>query len=173
MIFVLGPSGAGKSGFARFLTTRHHWLHLEIDQDGGDGIDLHNLRSAWNSFYESKNPTDLAEELRKRAKQAGRTASVLSFPSSVVLSPEHIAVAEKTLIRIVYLYGSAAHCIDAFLKRERTTGRNLGLDHWIMNNCAPYFMMSQPSLGAYRVHVFTADGTRRPHEDVSKQLFGA
>jgi len=70
------------------------------------------------------------------------------------------------LIRVVYLYGSAAHCIDAFLKRERSSGRNLGLDHWLLNNIEKYMQMSKPEFEPYRTHVFTVRGGRRSHAAV-------
>ncbi len=172
ILLVLGPSGAGKSRFAQYLDKRHHWLHLEIDQypKGDDGIDIHNLRPHWDLFYESKNPADLAIELCKRTEKASRAGCVLSFPSAVVLLPEHISAAEKASIKVAYLYGSAAHCINAFLKRERNSGRNLGLDHWFANNCAPYFRMSQPALEPYRTHVFNIHGRHRSHADVLRDI---
>ena len=108
----------------------------------------------------------MAAELRGRVGQARLKGCVLSFPSTVVLPAEHIAAAWKALIRVVYLYGSAAHCIDAFLKRERSSGRNLGLDHWLLNNIEKYMQMSKPEFEPYRTHVFTVRGGRRSHAAV-------
>jgi len=73
-------------------------------------------------------------------------------------------------IRTIYLYGSAAQCITAFLNRERQTGRNLDLDHWIKNNHNPYMQVSGPAFAPYRIHVFTHSCARRPHIEVFKAL---
>jgi hypothetical protein len=171
ILFVLGPSGAGKSRFAEYLDKRHRWLRLEIDQyPHGDGIDIYNLRRPWDLFFGSKEPAELAMELRRRAKQANCAGCVLSFPSGVVLPPEHISAAEKASIKVVYLYGSAAHCIHAFLERERNLGRNLGVDHWLANNCAPYITMSRPEFEPYRIDVFNIHGRRRSHVDVLRDI---
>ena len=171
-LFVLGPSGAGKSTFAQYLATEHSWLHLEIDQfPNGDGIDIYGLRRVWNAFYQNNDPTALAEELHRFISRERKAGCVLSFPSGLVLSSNHIQAASVASIKVIYLYGSAAHCINAFLERERNTGRNLTLDHWIANNCAAYFMMSRPEFDSHRIHVFTQAGLRLPHKEVFAQLF--
>lgn len=171
ILFVLGPSGVGKSSFAAFLASKHRWLHLEIDQyRKGDGIDFHGLRAVWDLFFNSYAPAKLVKELRKRTGAASRAACVLSFPSGVVLSPEHIEVAARAFIDAVYLYGSAAHCINAFLRRERSTGRNLGLDHWARNNWGSYAKMSVPAFEPHRIHMFSPKGNHRPHAAVYRQL---
>lgn len=171
ILFVLGPSGVGKSKFGEYLSKQHRWLHLEIDQyPNGDGIDIHNLRGPWDLFCKSKNSADLAVELRKRAKDRHRKGCVLSFPSGVVLPPEHISAAEKESIRVTYLYGSAAHCINAFLERERESGHNLGVDHWLTNNRETYLVMSRPEFERYRTHVFTIRGKHRSHANVLRNV---
>jgi hypothetical protein len=172
ILFVLGPSGAGKSTFAEHLAIDRQWLHFEIDRfPNGDGIDIHGLRRVWNSFYDDTNPAALAEELRSRTVGQKKTGCVLSFPSGLVLLSNHLQAALAVSIRVVYLYGSAAHCINAFLERERNTGRNLSLDHWVANNCAAYLMMSRPEFGSHRIHVFTPTGVHRSYEDVFAELF--
>jgi hypothetical protein len=170
ILLVLGPSGVGKSTFAEYLYKERHWLHLEIDQYPNDGIDLHDLRQQWDLFYGSRKPDDLVMEIRKRSMRIRTENCVLSFPSGVVLSPGHIAAAERAFIRVAYLYGSAAHCINAFLERERKSGRNLGLDHWLANNTASYLMMSDPAFQPYRTHVFNFQGKRRSHPDVLREI---
>lgn len=171
ILFVLGPSGAGKSKFGQYLNKRRHWLHLEIDRyPDGDGIDIENLRRPWDLFYKSRDPAELAVELRGRINRHSRMGCVLSFPSGVVLSTEHIAAARKESIRVAYLYASAAHCINAFLERERSSGRNLSLDHWLENNRKPYLLMSRPEFEPHRTHVFTIRGARRSHANVLRDI---
>lgn len=87
-----------------------------------------------------------------------------------MLCPGKIAVATRAGIRTIYLYGSEAHCIAAFLGREQKNGRNLGRDHWIANNQNLYTRMSEPAFAPYKNHVFTRTGTRRPHAEVFETL---
>jgi hypothetical protein len=81
-----------------------------------------------------------------------------------------MVAATQAGIRTIYLYGSAAHCITAFLDRERQNGGNLGLDHWIAHNRDSYMRMSGPAFAPYRNHVFTHACTRRPHGQVFETL---
>jgi adenylate kinase family enzyme len=168
--FILGPSGVGKSDFGKYLAVKHKWLHLEIDRfPNGDGIDIHGLRQEWDQFYQRKDPRAIVAELTKRLLAEGKNDCALTFPSGVVLSDEHMRSTNEQ-IKIIYLYGSAAHCISAFLNRERQSKRNLGVDHWITNNCASYFLMSTPVFNPNRVHVFSHSGTRRTHDVVFAEL---
>jgi hypothetical protein len=152
---ILGPSGAEKSSFGKWLAAKRNWLHLEIDQYLQDGIDLQNLRA-----------------LQQRVAANSRMSCVLTFSGCLVLPPERIVAGAQPGIRTIYLYGSAAHCITEFLKREQKSGRRLGLDHWISNNYqnGAYIEMSKPALARYRVRVFTHMGTRIPHVEVFETL---
>jgi shikimate kinase len=168
--FILGPSGVGKSSFGRHLAVNRNWLHLEIDQfPTGDGIDIHGLRQEWNEFYDRKNPVALIAKLTQHTSAKNKNHCVLTFPSGVVLSDEHVR-SSSDQIQTIYLYDSAAHCIRAFLDRERRSKRNLGVDHWMTNNRTSYFLMSTPVFEPSRVHVFTHSGARRTHDDVFVEL---
>jgi shikimate kinase len=162
ILFILGPSGVGKSRFGKYLEQKYRWLHLEIDQYRG--IDIHELRKEWDLFYHQKNSTCLVDNLHQKVIDTSSTNCVLTFPSKLVLSPEHIKVCESA-IQICYLYGSADHCISAFLRRESETKRNLDFRHWI-NNGGIYLEMSNPSFEPYRVHVFTHDGRKRSNKEI-------
>lgn len=167
---ILGPSGAGKSSFGKWLATNQNWLHLEIDPpEGGDGIDLNNRRREWDEFYPRGRPQLLGDVIRQRVAAMSKVGCVLTFSGCLVLPPESIVGAARIGIRTIYLYGSAAHCITAFLNREQ---KNLGLDHWILNNYRndTYIQMSKPALAPYRIHVFTHMGTPRPHVEVFEEL---
>jgi gluconate kinase len=164
---ILGPSGVGKSCFAQYLQRKLHRLYLEIDQfPRGDGIDIHDLREPWDMFLGRMDATALAEELCKRAKEANVAGCILSFPSGLVLSPKHIDAARTSSVKVIYLYGTAADCISAFLERERQSGRNLDIHHWLDNNTQPYMAMSRPEFARHRFHMFDEDGKRREHSDI-------
>ena len=168
---ILGPSGAGKSSFGQWLNSERNWLHIEIDRfPEGDGIALNNLSYEWNAFCDSRNGEPLRVILRKRLEERSKAHGVMTFPGNLVLSPDHMDAATQTGIRTIYLYGSAAHCITAFLDRERQTGGNLDLSHWILNNKDSYLKISEPVFASSRIHVFTHTGTRRPHTEVFEAL---
>lgn len=166
---ILGPSGAGKSSFGQWLAAERNWLHLEVDQYPRDGIEEHRLRAEWDEFYERGNPRLLGEVLQERLAANSKIGCVLTFPGCLMLSPERIVAAAQVGIRTIYQYGSAAHCITAFLKRKQNI---LGLDHWILNNHKNdmYIEMSKPALARYRIHVFTHMGTHRPPAEVFEGL---
>ena len=169
ILFILGPSGVGKSTFARYLSKEHHWFHLEIDDPRGDGIDIYGLRRAWDAFYLSTSPSLLAQAVRDLMKKANASKCVVSFPSPLVLSPDHIDAAARESIRVTYLYATAAQCIDAFLQRERESMRNLSLDHWLGFNKESYIAMSRPEFRPHRINVFEAGG-RRSNADILRDL---
>lgn len=164
---ILGPSGSGKSSFGKWLAAERNWLHLEVDRyPEGDGIDLLNLRAEWNEFYEHGNPKGLGEAVQRRLGANSKARGVLTFPGNLVLSPDRVIAASQKGIRTICLYGSAAHCITAFLNREQETGRNLDLGHWIAHNRISYMQMSEPVYAPYRIHVFTHTGVRRQYGEV-------
>jgi hypothetical protein len=172
MWLILGPSGVGKSSFGAWLAVERNWLHLEIDRFPEDGINLHNLRTEWNEFCERGNPGLFAEVLQRRLAASSKTNCVLTFPGCLILPPGRIVGAAKLGVRTIYLYGSAAHCITAFLEREEKKDNRLGLDHWISNSHknGAYIEMSKPALAPYRIHVCTHMGERIQHAKVFEAL---
>jgi hypothetical protein len=159
ILCLLGPSGAGKSTLARLIAERLSFLHLEIDRyPAGDGIDLEGLRTEWDAFWGATRARELAVAINARIQAAGRRGAVLSFPSGVVFSHDHIVAAHALRIVTVVLYGTGAECLGEFLRREIESGRNLDADHWIRNNAASYAMFSRPEYAEYRLNVF--DGGR-------------
>lgn len=86
----------------------------------------------------------------------------MSFASTLVLGPEHIVAANEASIKVVYLYGSGADCIDAFVTRETKSGSGaLDLDHWIRHNRDSYASMSVPQFREHRVRAFGPNGKHR------------
>lgn len=167
--FILGPSGTGKSSFGEYLAKIKNWYHLEIDQFDKNGIDIHGLRQDWDAYCYKHDPSGLLKEIERRAKESGKFNCILTFPGNLVLSTDHISAVSDN-IKIIYLYGSAARCITAFLKREQEMHRKLGLDHWITYNYATYIKMSEPEFEANRVYVWTHNGERRRHEDIFAEI---
>jgi len=151
IIFLLGPSGSGKSTVAKWTSEDLRFLHIEIDRfPEGDGIDLEGLRNEWSAFYDSRQVSNLAAAVRDRVTKDGTEGAVLSFPSRLVLSVEHIEAGEQQGIRTVILYGTEAECLDAFLGRERKLSRGLDEDHWIKNNAFCYASFNRPQFSKYR-----------------------
>ena len=128
---ILGPSGAGKSSFGRWLATEQNWLHLEIDPPaGGDGINQNNLRREWDEIYARKTAIigSCFTTAPRGESQGGLCPNFLRLFDSP--AGEDVG-AIKVGIRTICLYGSAAHCITAFLNREQT---HLDLHYWISQN---------------------------------------
>jgi adenylate kinase family enzyme len=167
---ILGPSGVGKSAFGEWLAVEQNWLHLEIDRHPEDGIDLNSLRPEWDDFYLDGKVERFGEAVHKRLDLDAKANAVLTFPGNLILSPDQMVAATLVGIRTIYLYGSEARCIAAFLNREQQTGRNLDRHHWITNNCVSYKRMSEPAFRSYRTEVYTHSGTRRPHAEVFERL---
>jgi hypothetical protein len=172
---ILGPSGAGKTSFGQFLATEKNWLNLEIDQfthpgdPPVDGINYHHLRAPWDRFYAHHDASDLHSEISTRIACQEKVGCILTFPSGVVLSTAHLQ-ASIMFLSVWVLYGTAADCMQAFLKREAVLSRGLDLNHWINNNWQTYFLFSLPPLGPHRVNVFTPQGDRRSHADTFDEL---
>jgi shikimate kinase len=132
-IFVLGPSGVGKSDLSKALAERLEFEFYEIDQRPKDGIDAHGLRDEWDEFYGSANPERLLNLLRGRIDTAGKQGIVLGFPGKLILNGSRLG-SLKGKVRVVYLAGREGQCLDAFLARERQTGRGLDALYWAHNN---------------------------------------
>src|ERR1022692_1547936 len=133
-LFILGPSGVGKTHLAGHLGSTPAYLHVEIDRPAeGDGIDIEGLRTEWDQFWGGESAVPIAAALTGRARAQQRAACVVSFPSQVLFSLSQITAAVEAGISVKYLYGSAAACIESFLAREKETGRNLGVEHWLIN----------------------------------------
>lgn len=96
--------------------------------------------------------------------------AVLTFPSPVVLTPDRIRVANQAGIRTIYFYGSEADCVTAFLNRERQTGRDLKIDHWVGFNRNTDIEIRKPEYAPYRIRVFKDSGERKPHAEVFAEL---
>lgn len=85
------------------------------------------------------------------------------------LQPRHIREAEQYGIRTIVLYGSAAECLAAFLRREEMTGRRLDQDFWIENNAGAYIWYSRHEFALYRMRAFS-NGTPRHRAELVAEL---
>lgn len=170
-ILTFGPSGAGKSKISEAFAIKNNFLHYEADRwPDQDGIDFHNLRTEWELFLGQGNPKPLYEILISRAKAEKRKGTILSLPSMIPDSGLLFRAKQENLHSIL-LYGSAAECIESFLKREAETGRNLTLQHWYDNNHGTYMRMSSPEYAPLRVFVFN-QGKRRDLNEVITEILG-
>jgi adenylate kinase family enzyme len=169
IVFILGPSGAGKSTLAEQLAARLGFLFCEIDQFPADGIGILELRREWDEFLARAAPDNLLSELVRRARAAGKAGAVVAFPSTVVLSPEHLR-ALRGKVRVAYLTGTEQQCRDAFLDRERRVARGLDASHWERNNKRVFEFLKTSEGSKLAVNVFTDDGARRKIEDIEANI---
>jgi hypothetical protein len=155
IVFLLGPSGSGKTQLAEWVAKDLQFVHIEIDRwPEGDGIDLAGLRKEWDAFLGSGQATDLASAICTRVNGARKDGAILSFPSNFVLPTPLMEAAEEQGLRFLILYGTGAECLEAFLRRERQTGRGLDADHWILNNAGTYAEFSRPEFSTHRLMGF-------------------
>jgi hypothetical protein len=168
ILFLGGPSGSGKSHFAdKYLSAKHGWFHLEIDQHPKDGIDVNNLRPEWKRFYERFEPGALHKELSQRAGSLSRV--VLSHPGNQVFDPQHLE-SGVGYFHFAYLYGHPARCLKAFLAREQVSGRGLKADHWDHNNHLTFDRLSRSHNHRLLIEAFDADGERRDLDEIYVDL---
>ena len=154
IVFILGLSGVGKSKLGEWVEKDLNFLHIEQDSTQGNGIDIWGLRSDWDIYLSHKEPSGLAKTVRERARKEGRNGAILTFDSTVSLSPQEIDTAQNAGILTVILYGTDEDCLNAYLERERQSGRNYDKDRWIKYNAHSYAKFSRPEYAPYRVMVF-------------------
>lgn len=170
-ILVFGPSGAGKSFISAEFAREYKFLHYEADRwPEQDGIDFHNLRTEWELFITQGDPKPLYEIMISRARAEKKNGAILSLPSMIPNSGLLLQAKQENLHSII-LYGSAAECIESFLKREMETGRNLSSQHWYDNNCGFYMRMSSPEFAPFRVLAFN-QGKRKDLKGVLAEILG-
>lgn len=157
ILFLLGPSGAGKSKLGQWVSEDLNFLWIEIDRwPEGDGIDLADLRTEWDAFWNACQAGAIVTTLRARVLAKAARGAVLTFPSRVVFSMPQLASLEQAGIRVLVLYGTEEYCLAAFLKRERESGRNLTKEHWLGNNSDIHKRLGDSSYQRYRREVFQA-----------------
>ena len=166
---VFGPSGVGKTSFGHWLATERHWMHLEIDLEGIDGIDYHDLRAEWDEFLRGS-AHHFRQTIEERMKASGASDGVLTFPGCFVLTPDCVINASHAGIGTIYLYSSQKQCLKSFLERERHSGRNYGREHWYLNRHDVFAQLRRREYIRYRVEVFTRGGSRRLHAEVFGEL---
>lgn len=167
IFLVFGPNGVGKSTFAAFLVTRG-WLHVEIDRFEADD----RLPAPWGALCAMRNAWPLSAELRGRMRRGAAKGCVVTFPGGIAPPLELIRAAERAELRIVCLHAPAADCVDAYLERERDSGRNPSRTHWFAHNARCYCQFAQAEYAPYRVATFNERGQPRPNGDLLAQILG-
>ena len=163
--FTLGPSGSGKSYVAERFAASISGLWLEADLWPQDGIDVLSLRSEWAALLGFQSSDVICDEFDRRAKSNNKQAVVLSLPGFPVLTTSH-ALLIKNRARIVYLSGTPGQCLDSFLRREKSTGRNLDVEHWCRNTAGFFNVLEQPVFKPLVISNFNPDGSYRRLEEV-------
>jgi hypothetical protein len=70
----------------------------------------------------------------------------------------------------VYLSASSQKCLDAFLSREQTTGRNLSRGHWEENNRLMFEFLGTEEAKQYAVPVFDDESRRRTLTEIEGDI---
>lgn len=141
-------------------------MHYEIDLSGLDGIDSNGLRREWDEFYGRHERTGFSALLRERAAGADKRGIVLSFPSNAVFDGEHLAAARRAGIEILIVFGAADLCLEAFLNRERASGRGFDAARWHRFNDRANALYARSEYGPHKVAAFRGDGSRYGRREI-------
>lgn len=114
----------------------------------------------WNQFFFKFRGRPLVSKIRNKFASPTHSRIVLSFPSDYVLDINHIR-AINSHVKIIYLYGNQQRCLNAFLQRERLSGRCFDEEHWQHNNHKLYEALDGQALRPWGVEAFHQDGTRK------------
>jgi len=170
ILFVAGLSGTGKSTISQWLAEDLNFLFLEIDLPGASGIDSNDLRHEWNCFSRKRDPEAIASVLNKRIANANCSGAILSFPSDRIFTREEIDMARTVGIHTLILFGPPQLCIDAFLYRERVSGRGFDEKRWHSKNDAAVERYRGDDYADCRFDAFCADGCRWSREQLVPRI---
>jgi shikimate kinase len=163
--FILGPSGSGKSYVGEKFAASIDALYLESDLVYEDGINALGLREEWDAFDKFGIYEPICDEFDRRAAAQKKQSVVLCLPGFPILTTEH-AERAKSRARIIYLSGTPEQCLDSFLRREKTTGRNLDAAHWYRNTHEFFKYLELPQFKPLVICNFNPDGSYRALEEV-------
>lgn len=166
ILLLGGPAGVGKSHFASRVLKSRDWEHLEFDEYSGGRVDPV-LHRKWEAFYCHHEAIEFHKELRKQYSRFENL--VVTLTGKTLFGPDHISAA-KGLFHIAYLWGKPEDCLEAFLERERLEPRGLDYWTWIQNNRDTYLWFDLSFSKVRRVNAFADDGSRRPNDDVFRDL---
>jgi shikimate kinase len=170
--FIFGLSGTGKSTISSYIAERHDWKHMEIDQwtEGiGNGLDIFNIRDAWNRFETTGNPDKLIQSIKDIYRTDGKAGAVVSFSSDFNIKENDMKKLNK-VSEAFYLIGEKEECLQAFLKREKTIGRNLTKEHWMRHNNDLIETLSDDKTKAYKLSTFNKRNLHKSSAETYKDL---
>jgi shikimate kinase len=167
--FILGPSGSGKSHVAEKFAVSINALWVEADELGMDRIDALRLRREWEDFVRLRSSEPLCDEFDRRAKADKKESVVMSLPGFLILEMAHAKLL-RDRGRIAYLMGTPGQCLDSFLRREKSTGRNLDVPHWCRNTRDFFERVEHAKFKPLAVANFNPDGSYRTLDEVFSDL---
>lgn len=116
IIFGLGPSGVGKSHILELLAPKIGFFLMDLDTRRPFG--RNGLRDQWHTFSTELIVQPLLKVLQDRITTENTLGIILSFPSTRILTPGHVAAATAVGIRTVLLWGPEDLCRKAALDRN-------------------------------------------------------
>lgn len=167
LVLLFGPSGSGKSSLGKALAEQVQWLYIETDPYSRSASSVAPPACLAQLFSPNPNFANLATELRGLSHS--RRGVVLSFISVICPLIEHINAAKKAGLTTIFLYGEEAHCLQAFLHREKRNGRNLPESHWHTYNTGIFRALERPEYKAHLLHSIL-EGHHRPLEELVHEV---
>jgi hypothetical protein len=103
-------------------------------------------------FSSKLNPEPLLRALHNRISTEKTAGIILSFPSTGILTPEHVAASRAVGIRTILLWGPADFCREAALGRE--DGRVKTEAQYDKSNQSVFAMYGRTEYDPIRVETF-------------------
>src|SRR6266705_357156 len=157
VIFGLGPSGVGKSHILELLAPQIGFFLLDLDTK--IPFSRNALREEWHVFGTELNPGPLLNALHNRIFAEKTAGIILSFPSTRILTREHVVAARAVGIRTILLWGPADLCREAALGRE--DGRVNTEAQYDKSNQSVFATYGRAEYDSIRVETFF-NGSRLP-----------
>ena len=165
VIFGLGPSGVGKSHILELLAPEIGFFLLDLDTKRP--FSRNALRDEWHVFSTELNPEPLLRALHNRISTEKNAGIILSFPSTRILTPEHVAASRAVGIRTILLWGPTDLCREAALGRE--DGRVNTEAQYDKSNQSVFAIYGRTEYDPIRVETFV-NGSRLPPAAILERI---
>jgi hypothetical protein len=117
----------------------------------------------------------VADEVRRRASDKRTAGAMLSFPSPVVFNPQQLTQMKLVGIATLALVGPERLCLEAFLQREKESGRGFDEQRWHSDNDGALREYAKEHYTGLKLEAFKPDDTRWSRNEMVamvKERFG-
>ena len=155
LLLIGGLSGAGKSSLGHYLS--HHgfqWLELDGGFEPNRRIDEARLRAEWDALLHGGNSVPF------RRRYPGATVVTVA---STVQFEEWLDAGQ---VRVRYLVGDPAACLDGAQGRDRRVDR----EHWHKFNDGLLRYLDADCPENFKIRAWDERGGRRTHREIAAEI---